>query len=444
MTFLSALDICREGVEVGLGLGAEDVAVLASLETEKMIKFSNNKILVFQTTDEIEATVYLTKGQRRIVGTTTNIKELRRFVEGLYKKAGLLKPSPDYTPLPAGPFAYRWRSNFSRSVEEAEAELVDKTEEAINSALAEGAKRVAGSLVARVANVVVRTSAGVETEDRGTSITINVRAFLDAEISGHGLSCAYSLERLDAEEAGRTAGRYAAEVKEVGRFEEGVYDVIFSPTVAADLIQYVGYFSSSFYVDTGMSFLKDKVGQRVAVEGLNITDVGIAEDGFGGRAFDDEGYPTQETPIIREGTLVNYLHNSTTSRKYGVASTGNAGFIVPHPWNLIVAPGDVSFDEMVGSVKRGFLVTNNWYTRFQNYLQGEYSTLPRDATFYVENGSVKWRVSGLRISDAMPRQLMNIAAIGEERKWIRWWEVKVPTLAPALLIRDVKVTKALF
>jgi PmbA protein len=174
-----------------------------------------------------------------------------------------------------------------------------------------------------------------------------------------------------------------------------------------------------------------------------LRDYGVIEGGVDGRGFDDEGFPTRENVIIEEGVLKTYLHNSTTAKKFNTSSTGNAGIIDPHPWNLVVDPGSVSIDDMIREVKKGVMVTNNWYTRFQNLRSGEYSTIPRDAAFLIENGKIKHPVVGLRISDSLPRQLANIIAISKERRWIEWWEVSIPTLAPSMLIKSVMITKAL-
>jgi PmbA protein len=160
------------------------------------------------------------------------------------------------------------------------------------------------------------------------------------------------------------------------------------------------------------------------------------------RIFDDEGVATRDNVIIEKGVLRTYLHNSSTAKRFNTSTTGSAGIIDPHPWNLEVYPGDYGLDEMIKEVKEGFFITNNWYTRFQNLRTGDYSTLPRDATFYIKDGEVKYAVAGLRVSDNIPRQLKSISAISKERRWIYWWEVTTPTLAPYLLIKQTNITKA--
>jgi len=116
--------------------------------------------------------------------------------------------------------------------------------------------------------------------------------------------------------------------------------------------------------------------------------------------------------------------------------------VAPRPFNLVVDAGQRSLEELMSSVQRGIYVTNNWYLRYQNYQTGELSTIPRDAMFLIENGRIGRPIKELRISDNLLRMLSSVEEVGRERRWIRWWEVDVPTLCPATLISKVKFTKS--
>lgn len=441
---LKAIELAEEAFEEAMRQGADDVSALCSKGGENLVRFSNNSITLTNSTRSVELFLYVTKERRRIIGATSNLSPegIKRFIADLVKACRILSPSPDYTPLPKGPWRYAQDRVYDMKVAEDGVALVDLAKASIGAAFDAGAERVSGTLTASEGNVAIVTSGGAKGESRGTKVILNVRAFADEVASGHGLSCTEVLSDLDPIGAGQRAGEYAKEAINPGHWEEGEYDLVALPTVAADIVQHVGSLASAFAVDTGLSFLADKIGQKVAIDGLTIRDIGVVEGGIGGRAFDDEGLPTQENIIVERGVLKGYLHNSTTARKFGASSTANAGIIDPHPWNLIVDAGSYHTDDLIKEVRRGVLVTNNWYTRFQNLRTGEYSTLPRDATFLIENGKIKHPIMGLRISDSIPRQLNNIHGISKERRWVEWWEVSIPTLTPALLIKSVTVTKA--
>ncbi len=428
-----------------LKLGAKDVSAISTRSEHSMVRIANSSVSVVKRMLNIGLVVYLTRDRKRIVGSTSNPtpNAVRKFVSDLFKACGTLPSSRQYAPLPRGPFNYRSPSQYDSRITEHGEKLVDFAKEAVDASLKEGATRVAGALNAHDEQFFISTSGGARGSDHRTRILLNVRAFADSDASGQGLSCASRLDDFDPKEAGVTAGMLAKDAANPGVCEEGRYDLIMNSTVTGSTMNNVGSFASAFIVDAGLSFLANKLGSKVAAEILTLSDVTSSEDSIEGRVFDDEGVATGDKEIIGRGTLVGYLHNSTTAKIFKTKSTGNAGFIEPTPWNLIVEQGEYTLDEMVKEVKRGIYVTNNWYTRFQNYREGEYSTVPRDAAFIIENGEIKRPIAGIRISDTLPRLLLNIHAIGKERSWVKWWdEVATPTLCPALLIKDVPISRA--
>ena len=105
--------------------------------------------------------------------------------------------------------------------------------------------------------------------------------------------------------------------------------------------------------------------------------------------------------------------------------------------------GDMSREKLFKEVKRGLYLTNTWYTRFQNYAKGDFSTIPRDGIFLIEKGEVKQSLKDLRISDNASSLLGNVAGISKERQHVHWWgEADPPSLSPYVLIKDVHITKS--
>ena len=180
----------------------------------------------------------------------------------------------------------------------------------------------------------------------------------------------------------------------------------------------------------------------MASEDLTMVDDGPGDEGLGTRVFDAEGVPTKRTVLLDKGTLKTYLHNSKTARKFNTQSTGNAGWIDPSPWNLVVDGGTLSFGEALRELGNGIYMVSNWYTRFQNYSTGDFSTICRDGTFLVEKGEITGALKGVRVSDNLLRMFSSVKAMCRDRKWVRWWEVRIPTLLPAMIISDVTLTKA--
>ena len=115
---------------------------------------------------------------------------------------------------------------------------------------------------------------------------------------------------------------------------------------------------------------------------------------------------------------------------------------MPKPFNLVLENGNLNKDEMISTVKKGLLVTNTWYTRFNNYEKGDFSTIPRDAIFLIEDGKIKKPVKHIRISDNLVRLLKNIEEAGKDASQVMGWENELPVFTPPVLVRKVNITRS--
>jgi PmbA protein len=199
--------------------------------------------------------------------------------------------------------------------------------------------------------------------------------------------------------------------------------------------------TSAYNVMTQTSIFVDKLGQKVAPDTVSMRDT-PASYSVSNRVFDDEGVSVKENVLIDKGVLKTYLHNTSTAKIFKTETTGNAGLVSPAPWNIELDAGDMSKDEIFREVKRGLYLTNTWYSRFQNYVTGDFSTIPRDGIFLIEKGRIKQSWKNIRLSDNALRMLNSIAGISKERQHVHWWiEADPPSLAPYLLIKDVQITR---
>ncbi len=434
----------EDAVSTARRLGAEDAIALTARVRDRMIRFANSSVTTANYVEEADLMVYLAKNKRRAIASTSNLESasVKRFVRDLFDSLRGL-PESEYVPLPPRASKYSPSSlGFDRKLVEIGEELPEFAKTAISASLAAGGKRSAGVIDAGTVSYAILTSTGTEGTDAKTSITLNIRSFAEKDASGHGLSCSSTLAGFDPEEAGRKAGMDAKKMREASEPEPGAYQVLLSPTVASNIVETVGKATSAFSVEAGISYLVEKLGKKVAAESFSLTDHGTVKGGLGGRVFDDEGTQTRSTPIIQNGVLLTYLHNLTTAKKWKTKSTGSAGLVSPHGWNYEVGAGDSSYDEMVKEMKRGIILTSNWYTRFKNPRTGEFSTVPRDGAYLVEDGRVTRPLKGMRAGDDLPRMLSSVQLLSKDREWIEWWEVDTPTLCPWMLIDGVKITRA--
>ncbi len=437
-------------VQRGVKAGAGDVVGGVEVERRRMVRFSNNVVTVVQTWNVTSPVIYLGFGTRSIASRLSDLSTaaIDRTLQQLLPAVRALPESVE-SHIPTGPFQYKSVAGlYDSKIPRLEGELVDMVESAINASLAEGAKRVSGVLTSYHTRKSLRTSAGVDASTESTMIEVSLRSFAEDDASGQGISVSTSLKGFDPEAAGRESGSFAKQSLRPKQGQEGKYNVVFGPSIFANLVNTVAFSASAYAIEAGYSFFADKLGQRVGSEQITLVDDRLRPDGPGAIPFDDEGHPSQTSNLVEKGTLKTISHDSRTAAKLKTHSTGNAtwvsdiGQIVPIPTCLVLEEGDKSREELIEEAGDGLYITNNWYTRFQNYRTGDFSTIPRDAMFQIEKGKLGPPVKGLRVSDNMIRILQSTRALSKGRKWMRWWEVDIPTYIGHVLVDHVGITRS--
>ncbi|MFX1449065.1 MAG: TldD/PmbA family protein [Promethearchaeota archaeon] len=331
-------------------------------------------------------------------------------------------------------------------------ELVDA---AVQATLESGAKKAAGVLYFGSSKTELSTSYGNEGSFLGSYFRFTIRSFTDPESSGQGIACSRNFYGVENKfiNAGKTAGEIAKSAIGGKQGTPGIYDVIMSPTVAANVLGQVYDGLSPLKIMIGMSPLKyEHIGKKIATEEFSVKDDALLAEGLGSRPFDVEGTPKGRTPIFLEGVLKGLLQNTSTSKMDKVDNTGNSiffdfgvgsKFLAPGPSNIVINGGDYALEEIIKESKKPTIyITSNWYTRFTNLKEGIFSTIPRDGMFLIQNGEIKKPVRKLRLSDNLLRICSNITAIGNDVQQIHWWEVPTPTFTPTIKVKDCTITAA--
>jgi TldD protein len=114
------------------------------------------------------------------------------------------------------------------------------------------------------------------------------------------------------------------------------------------------------HVQKQASVYAGKLGERVAEPLLTAYDDGRMPNEWGTDSVDDEGTPTQKTPLIEEGRIVSFLYDRVRAGADSVASTGNGRresfrhLPIPRMTNTYIAPGDADPEAMIAEVGKGF------------------------------------------------------------------------------------------
>ncbi|MHA1398577.1 MAG: TldD/PmbA family protein, partial [Candidatus Heimdallarchaeaceae archaeon] len=172
------------------------------------------------------------------------------------------------------------------------------------------------------------------------------------------------------------------------------------------------------------SFWKDKLADQVAIEDFNFLDDSHNQQvGFGVRSFDDEGFPTQQTVIIKDGILENFLFDTLRANKMKAQSTGNSWrglgnvkFMTPpstiFPNAPIIGSGDYSFNEMIEETKLGIIF--EYFSGSFRVENGIFSGVAKGAQL-IEKGELAEPLINVSIAGNIFDLLMNIEGMTKKR-----------------------------
>jgi len=194
---------------------------------------------------------------------------------------------------------------------------------------------------------------------------------------------------------------------------DGVAHALIPPLMAA--------FNGKIVLE-GASPLGNRAGQPVFDQKLSLWDDPTITYRPQSRPCDDEGVPSQRTPLIKQGVVANFLYDLQTAALAHARSTGNGsrrhgGLLVPSPAAFIIAPGDATFDEMVQDIKEGLIIEQLMGAEQGNILGGDFSGNVL-LGYKVENGKIVGRVKNTMVSGNIYQVLKQVTAIGKEAKWV--------------------------
>jgi PmbA protein len=214
--------------------------------------------------------------------------------------------------------------------------------------------------------------------------------------------------RLEApEQVGRIAGERTVRRLGSRRIATGEFPVLFDANIAGSLLGHFVAAASGSSLYRRSSFLLDRLGEAVFSPHVSVREDPHLPGEMASSWFDAEGVATAPRELVEGGVLRGWFLSSYSGRKLGLPTTGNAG----GNHNLLLAPGELGFDELVRHMGRGLLVTD-LMGQGVNTVTGDYS---RGASgFWVEGGEVRFPVEEVTIAGNLPDMYRGIAAVGSD------------------------------
>ncbi len=319
-------------------------------------------------------------------------------------------------------------------------DLTDMAREAEEAALSHKGitNSEGGSASHGVANILIATSNGFSANYKVSSN--GVSAVVIAERDGnmerdYDYSAAVFVADMDSPKsvgnsaATRTLARLGAIKPPTGQFP-----VVYDKRVSASLVGTLAGAINGAAIARGTSFLKDKMGEQVAASGLTFVDDPLRPRGMGSRLFDGEGVTVARREMVKDGILQGWFLDIASATKLGLVSTGNAsrglgGPPSPSTSNFYLENGCKSFDELLGDIDAGFLVTEMMGSSV-DMITGDYSR--GAAGFWIENGKVVHPVAEATIAGNLKEMFMSINRANDI-------DMRKSTAAPSLRVDGMMV-----
>ena len=276
-----------------------------------------------------------------------------------------------------------------------------------------------------IQDVAIATSAGRFVVDRRPLVTFGVQCVAQGTERGTGFygdgrraSIDFFIE-IPPETIAREAARIACVNCEAIATPAGDMEVVVGAGSGGVLLhEAVGHGLEGDFNRQGTSLYSGRIGERVANELVTIYDDGDLLGERGSVAVDDEGTPGQHKVLVENGILRGYMHDHLNASLMGMTSTGSGRRqsyrVMPQPrmCNTYMPDGGSTYDEIVGSVKRGIFATS--------FAGGQVEISKGDFVFMlaegylIEDGKLTAPLRGASLIGNGPAVMDRVTAVGND------------------------------
>lgn len=211
------------------------------------------------------------------------------------------------------------------------------------------------------------TSHGFEGRHRGSAFSLSARVIAERdgtmEVGGEGRATRHLADLDSPESIGTEAGHRAVSQLGARKLTSRSAPVILENRIATQILGPLVGAIAGPAVARGVSFLKDRLGERVLSDAIHLVDDPLRPRALGSTPFDDEGVAVTRRHIVSEGVLMSWLLNTASAAQLGLETTGHASRGLAGPagvsgHNLTIEPGDRDLAGLMADAGSGLLVTS--------------------------------------------------------------------------------------
>jgi TldD protein len=273
--------------------------------------------------------------------------------------------------------------------------------------------------------VVVATSEGRFITDRRPLVTLAIQTVANGKQRGNGYygdgrraGLEFYQERTP-EDIARESARIAIVNSEAVEAPAGELEVVVGSGGGGVLLhEAVGHGLEADFNRQGASLYSGRLGEKVANELVTIFDDGNLAGERGSLSIDDEGTPSRHNVLVERGVLRSYLQDHLNASLMNVASNGcgrrQSFRSMPQPrmCNTYMPAGDSTYDEIVGSVKRG-VYAKSFSGGQVDISRGDFVFMVAEG-YLIEDGRLAAPIRGATLIGNGPAAMTRVVMVGDD------------------------------
>ncbi len=261
-----------------------------------------------------------------------------------------------------------------------------------------------GGASREVSTFVYATTHGFEASETSTSFSLGAQPIAergdDMERDYEWRTKRFFADLPGPESIGRAAGERTVRRLGARKIASQKAPVIFENRLAGRIVGPAISAISGASVARGVSFLKDKLGERVFSESFELREDPFVKRGLSSHWFDGEGGAVRAMTLFERGVLTTWLLNAAAARQLGLEPNGHAASGHGGPpgittANLFVKPGPDDLAALMRNAGNGLFVTE-MFSPALNANTGDWSV--GVAGYWFERGEIAHPVSEVTVA----------------------------------------------
>jgi PmbA protein len=417
---------------------AQAAQALLTVQETSAVDFQNDRLKSAASSQRTEIQVKVIVDGKVGSSTTTDVNDLDGVVKRALEAAEF--GSPAHFDMPAAEDLQPVKTYDPELLPLAKPEMIHLGKDMMGMVKSYNADILAAAKLNKtISKMEYANSVGAAYTSEHTDYSVGTGGELvrgtDILFTGYGMS--QKKRTIDTEDLAEKAIEQFRRAETTAPVQSGLMPVIVTPRAMILLLLTIYLGIDGKNVLTGASPLRGRLGETIADPRLTILDNPFLDYAARSGAFDNEGTPRQITPLIEKGMLKNFIYDRDTAGQAGVKPTGHG--TTRSLTNVIIEPGEVGLEEMMGGIKEGLMVDSFLGLGQGNPINGEFSTNVY-LGFKIENGKLVGRVKDVMLAGNVYDAIKDISAISREQEEVSGPFAGFNGRMPYILVGHMSVT----